>query len=209
MAARKAPPKRPSRTTTFVALLRGINVTGHNKIAMPALCALCEDIGWIDVRSYIQSGNLVFGAPERAKGAAAIAKLESMLEREIEGRFGLHIPVLVRRGSDWPSYLRSNPFLKECEREPNLVLLALSKSAPRPGAEDALQERAAGGERIARSGDAIWVHYASGVGTSKLTPAIFDRLVGSPVTARNWRTVMKIGELAASGPPSQPPKNPL
>jgi uncharacterized protein (DUF1697 family) len=178
-------------TATFIALLRGINVTGHNKIPMPELRTLCEGLGWGAVQTYIQSGNLVFhadGAPEA---------LEAELERAITGRFGLTIPVIVRAAASWPGYVADNPFPEASDREPNLVMLALSKAAPKADAAERLRERAASGERIAQTGDAIWVHYPQGVGTSKLSPALFDRLVGSPVTARNWRTTLKLGELAA------------
>jgi uncharacterized protein (DUF1697 family) len=76
-------------------------------------------------------------------------------------------------------------------------MLALSKAPPKSEAVEGLRERAVGGERIVRVGDALWIHYGSGVAKSKLSPALFDRLVGSPVTARNWRTVLKLSELAS------------
>jgi uncharacterized protein (DUF1697 family) len=75
-------------------------------------------------------------------------------------------------------------------------MLALSKAPPNPGAVEGLRERAAGGECVAQAGDALWIHYGAGVAGSKLTPALLDRLVGSPVTTRNWRTVLKLGEMA-------------
>jgi uncharacterized protein (DUF1697 family) len=174
----------------YIALLRGINVTGRNKIAMPELRAACAELGWQDVQTYIQSGNLIFQAD------AAAEAVEAALGKAIDQRFGLSIPVIVRAASDWPAYVQANPYPKESEREPNLVMLALSKARPKPDAAEKLQERAASGERIAQAGDALWIHYPQGAGRSKLSPALFDRLVGSPVTARNWRTVLKINELA-------------
>jgi uncharacterized protein (DUF1697 family) len=176
-------------TEMFIALLRGINVSGRNKIPMRELCSLCIDLGWQDVRSYIQSGNVVF------KADAAPAKFEAELERAITRRFSLSIPVIIRAARSWPNYVRGNPFPEASESEPNLVMLALSKAAPKADAVEKLQERAAGGERIAQVGDALWIHYAGGVARSKLSPALFDRLVGSPVTARNWRTVLKLQEM--------------
>lgn len=179
------------RSAGFIALLRGINVTGRNKIAMPALCSLCAEIGWSEVQSYIQSGNLVFRSPLRAS-ASVFAKLEAELEEAIERRFGLSIPVIARSAAGWSKYVGSNPFPDESDREPNLVMLTLSKAPPQKGALEGLRERAVNGERLIQAGDAIWVHYPSGAGKSKLSPALFDRLVGSPVTARNWRTVLRI-----------------
>jgi uncharacterized protein (DUF1697 family) len=77
------------------------------------------------------------------------------------------------------------------------VLLALSKLPPKADAAAELQKRAPSGERVLRVGDALWIHYAAGIGTSKLTPALLDRLAGSPVTARNWNTVLKLAEMAS------------
>lgn len=175
---------------THLALLRGINVSGRNRIPMADLQALCRELGWTEVTTYIQSGNVAF----RAEGTAG--SLEEALERGIERRFGLQIPVLVRAAEEWPAYVRGNPFPEASEREPNLVMLALSKLAPKEDAAERLQERAADGERVARVGDALWIHYAGGAGRSRLSPALLDRLAGSCVTARNWRTVLKLEELA-------------
>lgn len=177
-------------TARFIALLRGINVGGQNKIAMAELRALCAELGWEAVQSYIQSGNLVFQA------AAPAAELEAALEQGVERRFGLRIPVIVRAAAGWPALVRGNPFPEAARAEPNLVMLALAKAPPRPDAAARLQERATNGEQIVQVGDSLWVHYAGGAGPSKLSPALFDRLAGSPVTARNWRTVLKLAELS-------------
>lgn len=178
----------------FIALLRGINVSGRNKIPMSELRSLCADLGWKNVQSYIQSGNLVFQAN------AAAVKLETALEQAIQRQFGLSIPIVVRAAAGWSGYVKDNPFPKESQSEPNHVMLALSKAAPKADAAEMLQERAVNGERIVQIGDALWVHYAAGVADSKLSPALFDRRVGSPVTARNWRTVLKLQEMAGTFP---------
>lgn len=174
----------------YIALLRGINVTGRNKIPMLELRETCTELGWKDVQSYIQSGNLVFRA------SANPASLEIELEQAIENRFGLSIPVIVRPTAVWPDIVKGNPFPEASQREPNLVMLALSKLPPKHEAAVGLQERAQNGERVLQVGDTLWVHYPGGSGRSKLSPALFDRLVGSPVTTRNWRTVLKLDELA-------------
>ena len=176
--------------STFIALLRGINVSGRNKIPMQELRSLCGRLGWTDVQTYIQSGNVIFHA-----GSAASA-LEEKLERTIQRDLGLSIPVLVRAAADWPVYVRGNPFPDVSMTEPNRVMLVLSKRPPRHTAVDELRERAEDGEQIARVGDALWFYYARGAGKSKLSPALLDRLVGSSVTARNWRTVLELDELA-------------
>jgi uncharacterized protein (DUF1697 family) len=179
--------------TTFIALLRGINVGGHNRIPMAELRAISAGLGWADVQTYVQSGNLVFRAEDSPESLAAA------LERAIDHHFGLRIPVLVRPGADWSAYVAGNPFPDASRAEPNRVMLALSRAAPKPGAAGELQQRASNGERIRQVGDALWIHFADGGGNSKLSPALFDRLVGSPVTMRNWRTVLKLAELVSQG----------
>jgi uncharacterized protein (DUF1697 family) len=176
---------------TFVALLRGINVGGHNKVPMAELRALCANLGWGAVQTYIQSGNVVF----RAKGRPQT--LQSALEQAILRTFNLSIPVIVRTADAWAACAEANPMKAACARDPQLVHLVLSRAKPATGAVTALRERAAGGELIERVDDALWIYFRSGAGRSKLTPAVLDRLVGSPATARNWRTVRKLCELSA------------
>jgi uncharacterized protein (DUF1697 family) len=175
----------------FVALLRGINVSGRNKVPMAELREVAEVLGLAHARTYIQSGNLLFEADLQP------ARIEERLEAAIADRFGLSIPVIVRSASQWPGYLAGNPFPQAAEAEPNRLMLMLSKSPPLAGAGGAIRERARDGEQVGLIGDALWVHFPSGAGTSRLSPSLIDRLVGSPVTARNWRTVLKLQEMLA------------
>jgi uncharacterized protein (DUF1697 family) len=177
------------RVKARVALLRGINVGGHNKIPMAELRQVAGELGWQDVRTYIQSGNLVF------RGEGAASSLEQALSDAIQSHFGLQVPVIVRSGAEWASYVKANPLLDMCRKEPQLVMLALSRKKPSKDAVTGLVEYAQGGEKVLRTGDALWVHFANGSARSKLTPSVLDRLVGSPVTTRNWRSVLKLGEM--------------
>jgi uncharacterized protein (DUF1697 family) len=160
---------------------------------MAGLRDVCADLGWADVRTWVQSGNVVFAAA----GSAATA--EQVLERAIADHFGIDIPVIVRRGADWPALAAGNPFPEAARTEPNLVMVALSKVRPQDDAVDRLRERAQGDERLERVGDALWIHYSAGVAKSKLSPGMLDRAVGSPVTTRNWRTVLKLQEMLEEG----------
>ena len=170
-----------------VALLRAVNVGGR-KLPMADLRALCTELGWGDVATYIQSGNVVFTA---AGGAGAI---EAALEAAIEARFALKVPVIVRTAGEWAALAAGNPFKGE---PPNRVMLLLAKGKPAAGAEEVIQARAQAGEQIVRVGDALWFHYPNGAGTSKLTPSLIDRAVGAPATARNFNTVLKLEEMLA------------
>jgi uncharacterized protein (DUF1697 family) len=177
------------RRQRFIALLRGVNVSGQHKLPMVKLRSMCTRIDLEDVRTYIQSGNIVFTS------AAPAAKLEQRLEEAIEQEFRFFVPAIVRSASRWKGYVEGMPFPDEAMREGNWVLLAMSKRRPTESAASELQNRAKHGERVVERGDAIWIHYAKGIGRSKLTPTVLDRCIGSPVTGRNWRTVLKLQEM--------------
>lgn len=181
------------RSRQFIALLRGVNVGGHNKVPMAALRELCAGLGWNDVQTYIQSGNVVFSAGKKP------ASLESDLERAIDSEFGVSTSVVVRTADDWVGYVEDNPFGAASRKTPNLVMLALSKKPPRRGAVAELRERAAHQEKIDRIGANLWIYYPNGSARSKLTPSLLDRIAGSPVTTRNWRTVLKLNEMTGRG----------
>lgn len=173
----------------LIALLRAVNVGGR-KLPMAELRALCGELGWQDARTYIQSGNLVFSAPGKAEA------LEARLEEAIKDRFGLDVPVIVRTAAQWDAYAAANPFPKVAREEPNRLQLLVSKRPPDAGAAPKLMERARPGEAVEAAGGALWFHFPDGVGTSKLTPTLIDKAAGSPSTGRNWRTVLKLKEMA-------------
>ena len=172
----------------MVALLRAVNVGGR-KLPMAELRALCAEIGWRDVATYIQSGNVVFTADGKAEA------IEKQLEEAIAARFRFDVPVIVRTAAQWAHYPPGNPFPKAAKGEPNRLMLLLSKRPPEKGAEDAIQARATAEETVKRAGDALWIHFPGGSGTSKLTPSLIDRAIGSPATSRNHRTVVTLMEM--------------
>ena len=174
----------------FVALLRAVNVGGR-KLPMAGLRALCGDLGWSDVATYIQSGNVLFAADR------APETLETELEGAIAERFGLDVPVMVRSAGQWAALADYNPFPEAARDEPNRLLLLLAKEPPAADAADRLMERTQGGEKVRLAGEALWIHYADGVARSKLTPAAIDKACGSPATGRNYRTVVTLREMLA------------
>jgi uncharacterized protein (DUF1697 family) len=142
------------------------------------------------VATYVQSGNVVLSASGKA------AAVEAKLERAIASRFGFEVDVLVRTKGEWAGYAAGNPLAEASAAEPNRVMLLLSKRPPLASALSELRPRAKHGERLEQAGDALWIHYPAGQATTKLTPALLDRLVGSPVTARNARTVEELLRMA-------------
>lgn len=177
----------------WVALMRGINVGSTRKLPMTELRALCETLGWRRPETYIQSGNLIVEAPGDAE-SARIA-----LEQAIARQFALKVDVIVRPAAEWKGYSGANPFANDAKASPKLVHLCLSRDRLKDGAAEALRERAMAGERILVVDGTLWIDFAdSGVARSKLTPGYIDKCAGSPVTARNWNSVLKIGEMIAA-----------
>ena len=172
----------------MVALLRAVNVGGR-KLPMAELRALCATLGWTDVATYIQSGNVMFGASGKARD------IEQALERAIAKDYGYAAAVMVRTAAQWAQYPAGNPFPKAAKDEPNRLMLLVSKRPPNAGAEDVIQARATACEQVRRAGDALWIHFPQGSGTSKLTPSLIDRAIGSPATSRNHRTVTVLKEM--------------
>jgi|ERR1051325_5837378 uncharacterized protein (DUF1697 family) len=171
-----------------VALLRAVNVGGR-KLEMAALRALCDELGWKDVATYIQSGNLVFTAPGKAE------EIERLLEEAIAGAFGLGVTVIVRSRAQWAKYPDLNPFPKAAKDDPARLHLLIPKRPPASNAAETIRARAQAGEQVRQTGDALWLYYPNGAGGSKLTPSLIDRATGSPGTARNYNTVMKLLEM--------------
>lgn len=172
----------------YVALLRAINVGGA-KLPMAELRELCTALGWQNVATYIQSGNVIFDSPEQP------AALEAALEQAVNDRFGFERPVIVRSAKQWADYAAGSPFPEQEAEKPNYLLLGLAKSPIEAGAAEALQARGSAGEQVRQARDALWFFFPDGSGVSKLTPKEIDKAAGSSVTTRNWRTVLKIQEM--------------
>jgi len=173
----------------YVALLRGINVTGKNMIAMNELRALAESIGLLQVRTYLQSGNLLFESALRPQ------KLEQDLETTVAQQFGVLVPVIVRSRTQWLKYALSSPYKDAESARPNMLLLGLCKDVVPDNVVSALTARGQQGERVSHFKDGLWLDFPAGSGRSKITPALLDRVCGAPVTTRNFNTVVKIAEL--------------
>ena len=117
------------------------------------------------------------------------------LEEALLARFGLVVPVIGRLVGQWAATVAACPFPDAAAERPTLLHVAVARVAPPPDAAELLAKRCSPGERVSVAGDVLWVDYAAGAGRSKLAPAVLDRVVGAPVTARNWRTARALLEL--------------
>jgi uncharacterized protein (DUF1697 family) len=180
---------------TFIALYRGINVGGNNPVKMAALRELHESLGHQAVKSYVQSGNVVF----RAEGAAK--KISADIAAAFAKTFGFDAKVMVRDGADWEKVISGNPYPKEAAADPTRVHAAICEGTPDAARLAALLEKTGGPERFEARPGVLYLHAPDGVGRSKFAAGM-ERACGVPATARNWRTIEALAELIKDVAPS-------
>lgn len=173
-----------------VALLRGINVGGKNKIAMAGLRDMFCDLGLTEVQTLLQSGNVVF-RPDRRSNPA----LEKLLESATQDRFSIDIDYCIRTESEWRKIVSKNPFSKEAGSDPSHLVIMYLKQSTTAKSVKQLQATMSGPERVRGDGRELYFYYPAGIGTSKLTNAVIEKAIGTRGTARNWNTVMKLARL--------------
>jgi len=176
---------------THVGLLRGINVGGRNRLPMKELAALFAAAGGRSVRTYIQSGNVLFAAGRgEASGVAKHVRLG------IEERFGYRVPVVVRSASDFRRSFAQNPFLEE-GASPQYLHLGFLQDAPSPQTIATLDHERSAVDSFVVRGREVYLFLPGGMARTKLTTAYFDRQLETVVTIRNWRTVSALIDLLA------------
>ncbi len=174
---------------TYIALLRGINVGGHNRLPMKALAALMEGIGAQGIRTYIQSGNAVFQNAETDH-----AKLSRQLAAAIRRCRGFEPHVLILGVDELNQAIAGNPF-PEAAADPAALHLAFLDAVPAHPDLEKLENLRKPSERFHLDGRMFYLHAPEGVGRSKLA-ASSEKLLGVPMTDRNWKTVCAIRDLA-------------
>jgi uncharacterized protein (DUF1697 family) len=170
-------------------LLRGINVGGNHMLPMKDLAEIFGKTGCAEVRTYIQSGNVVFKAP-----SGELDEITSSVAKQITKRFGFTPPVILRTLDQIGDVIRNNPFLKRGADEKALHVSFLADQ-PDPKAVNALDvQRFLPDELIVRNLD-MYLFLPNGMGNSKLMKINLDSKLATRTTARNWRTVQKLFEL--------------
>jgi uncharacterized protein (DUF1697 family) len=173
-----------------VALLRGVNMGGHNRLPMQDFAALLDAAGCRDVRTYIQSGNAVFRA-----APALATRLPGTLTAALLERFGLRVPVVLRSAAELRAVVAGNPFAREAA-EPTRVHVAFLADAPAAARVARLDPERSPPDRFAVRGREVYLHLPNGAARSKLTTDYLDRTLATTSTGRNWRTVLKLLDLA-------------
>jgi uncharacterized protein (DUF1697 family) len=177
----------------YVALLRAINVAGHNLVSMAALRKLLTDLGVSEPRTLLQSGNVAFDAAR-----TSAAKLESQFEQASREQLRLEISYFVRTAGEWQAILADNPFPEAAENDPGHLVVMCLKTAPMRDQLAALTAAIRGRETIAGVGKQLYIVYPDGIGRSKLTGKLIEQHLGTQGTGRNWNTALKIADMLKS-----------
>ena len=176
---------------TYIGLLRGVNLGPTRRLLMADLRVMLADMGFADPRTLLQSGNIVFNCNSRSAAA-----LERRLDAETATRFNLETIYYLRSPAEWATLVRANPFTSEAERDPARLHVACFREPVTAAKVKALETVIPGREVVHGSGRELYFYYPDGMGQSKLTPTLIDRMLGQKGTMRNWNTVRKLQNLA-------------
>lgn len=173
--------------TRHIVLLRGINAGGHRKVAMADLRALLSGLGYTDVATYVQSGNAVLTADEPDPEAVGAA-----VRKAVHDQLGLDVPVMVRTADQFRAVVAANPLPVE---DPSVFLVLFCSEPVDAAGLAAIDPATHPRERIAVTPTEVFTHHERGVREAKL-PAVVGRHCPGTITARNWRTVLRLLEMA-------------
>jgi uncharacterized protein (DUF1697 family) len=180
---------RRKRDDLYVALMRGVNVGGKNKLPMKDLAAMFAKAGCTDVVTYIQSGNVVFRATQ-----ACAACVPAAIAKAVADRLGFRAPVVMRTAGELRGVARGNPFLRAGAEVESLHVMFLA-DRPSSAAVATLDPRRSPPDEFEVVGREIYLHCPNGAGRTKLTNLYFDSKLATTSTMRNWRTVLKLVEM--------------
>ena len=174
----------------YATILRGINVSGQKSIRMADLSKLYESLGFTNVRTYIQSGNVVFesvpGKPD---------KLVRDIEQAIRNEYGFDVPVLVRTRAEIRAAIRANPFLKEAGIDVTRLHLTFLEHAPEKSAARTFDPGPLGQARYSIKDANVYLYCPGGYGKTKLSNTFLEKQLGVRATTRNWKTVNVLNDL--------------
>ncbi|MCE3198591.1 DUF1697 domain-containing protein [Paenibacillus sonchi] len=175
---------------TYIALLRGINVGGNKIIKMQALKAMFESLGYSRVRTYIQSGNVVFES-----NRAQAAELEAVISAAIRETFGFDVSVMSRSLEELEAVIAGNPFEPPAEEGYKRLYISFLAEAPSKEALEKLRPYEEGADKLHVAGKEMYTLYEVSASQSPLFKVQLDKLLGTSITARNWNTVNKLAAM--------------
>lgn len=181
-----------AKPPAHVALLRGINVGGKNKLPMKDLAAMFEEAGCEDVRTYIQSGNVVFRASK-----SVAARVPEQVSKAIQEKFGHRVPLVLRTAGELRAVSKENPFLAKAKKDGDTSALhaMFLDEEPTKARVEALDPERSAGDTYEVRGREVYLYCPNGLARTKLTNDYFDRALKTTSTVRNWNTVLRLLEM--------------
>ncbi len=177
---------------TVISILRGINVSGHRLIKMADLKVLYEKLGYKEVVTFIQSGNVIFKSDKKASD---LAHAEA-IEKTINKKYGFDVPVITRSIEEWGKTLKGNPFLKQKDVDLERLYVTFLSEKPEPTLVKSIRTLDYSPEEFAVVGKEVYLYCPVGYGNSKLSNGFFESKLKVIATTRNWKSINKLYALA-------------
>jgi uncharacterized protein (DUF1697 family) len=179
-------------STRYITLLRGINVSGHKTILMDDLKSLFEKMDFSGVKTYIQSGNVIFNTGETTTDA----ELAQRIQQAITAKYNFYVPVVIRSRSEMEEILANNPFLKEKDINPDWLHVTFLSGSPRQSDREAVSKYDFSPDRFYLVRNEAYLYCPQGYGNTKISNLFFENRLKVSATTRNWKTVLKLVDLA-------------
>lgn len=177
--------------TTYISLLRGINVSGQKLIKMQTLEKTFQNLGCEKVKTYLQSGNVVF-----TSNTTSTKALETQIEQEIKKDFGFDVPVLILTEAKLRETISNNPFINQSDKDIAYMHITFLGSIPENFDIKSIESKKLEGEEIVVSKDMVYLYCPNGYGKTKLTNNFFENKLKLSATTRNWETTNELLKLA-------------
>jgi uncharacterized protein (DUF1697 family) len=177
---------------TFISMLRGINVSGHNKVGMADLKYLFETLNFRHPLTYVQSGNVVFDTSEKNT-----AKIHTLIETGILKSFGFPVSVIIRDTNDFHRIITNNPFLKKRDEDPTKLHVTFLLEPPQNSDLHKLPSSPNDSDEYIIDNKEIFIFCPNGYGRTKLNNNFFEKILNTSATTRNWNTVNALYKMAS------------
>jgi len=176
----------------YIAMLRGVNVSGHNAIKMETLRGLCQGLGFRNVETYVQSGNIVFQT--LLENPEAISK---RIGETVLRSFGFDTPVIVRTSKEMRNVIGNNPFLKEKGIDSSKLHVTFLSETAQKGSEKKLETLATNPDRFYPASHEIYLYCPGGYGRTRLSNNAIEKALSVEATTRNWKTTNALFEMVS------------
>ena len=178
---------------TFISILRGINVSGQKKILMADLKALYENLKFREVKTYIQSGNVVFKSDSKLSDI----QLAKNIEKEISSKFNFEVPVIIRTKEELKNTIDQNPFVKEKNIDLKKLHVTFLSETPDKEKIEQIKNLDFSPDKFKIKDKEIYLHIPESYGETKLSNKFFENKLKITATTRNWNTVNRLFDLAS------------